>query len=149
MILLSLIYCCLLLRSFTKADTPITRKNVPNVGSAVQLGELYDATRDVLLISNLYTKETIEEKSTDLESKSAIYLEAVHQNLLLINGCFTTIPYYFLANYINIFHKIEIHTVILRGLNHHCFKSYDTNVNISFSGIFPFLNKNTHSCNDY
>jgi len=68
MILLSLIYCCLLLRSFTKADAPITRKNLPNVGSAVQLGELYDATRDVLLISNLYTKETIEEKSTELKT---------------------------------------------------------------------------------
>jgi hypothetical protein len=68
MILLSLIYCCLLLRSFTKADTPITRKNVPNVGSAIQLGELYDATRDVLLIKNLYSRETIENNSTDLET---------------------------------------------------------------------------------
>ena len=77
MILLSLIYCCLLLRSFTKADTPITRKNVPNVGSAIQLGELYDATRDVLLIKNLYSRETIENSSTDLESKSAIYSMAI------------------------------------------------------------------------
>ena len=77
MILLSLIYCCLLLRSFTKADTPITRKNVPNVGSAIQLGELYDATRDVLLIKNLYSRETIENNSTDLESKSAIYSMAI------------------------------------------------------------------------
>ena len=74
MIILSLIYCCLLLRSFTKADTPITRKNVPNVGSAVELGELYDATRDVLMINNLFTRETIEEKSTILKSKSAVYL---------------------------------------------------------------------------
>ena len=74
MIILSLIYYCLLLRSFAKADTPITRKNVPNVGSAVELGELYDATRDVLMINNLFTRETIEEKSTNLESKSAIYL---------------------------------------------------------------------------
>ena len=74
MIILSLIYCCLLLRSFTKADTPITRKNVPNVGSAVELGELYDATRDVLMINNLFTRETIEKKSSNLKSKSAIYL---------------------------------------------------------------------------
>ena len=56
------------------AGTPITRKNVPNVGSAVELGELYDATRDVLMINNLFTRETIEEKSTNLSSKSAIYL---------------------------------------------------------------------------
>ena len=56
------------------AGTPITRKNVPNVGSAVELGELYDATRDVLMINNLFTRETIEEKSTNLTSKSAIYL---------------------------------------------------------------------------
>ena len=59
------------------AGTPITRKNVPNVGSAVELGELYDATRDVLMINNLFTRETIEEKSTNLTSKSAIYLRDV------------------------------------------------------------------------
>merc|ERR1711971_68729 len=77
MIILSLMYCCLLLRSFTKADTPKTRKYVPNVGSAVELGQLYDATRDVPMINNLFTRETIEEKSvnlTTLYSKTKIFV---------------------------------------------------------------------------
>ena len=37
---------------------------------------------------------------------------------------------FFFANYINTFHKTEVHRVILRcwtGLNLHWFKSYDTN----------------------
>ena len=57
-------------------------------------------------------------------------------NLWLINGHFTTISGHFLANYIKIFQKTEIQTVILRcfvGLNLNWIKSYGiTLVQISF-----------------
>ena len=41
-------------------------------------------------------------------------VETVAQNLLLINDYFKTISSHFLRSYINIFHKKEIQTVILR-----------------------------------
>ena len=40
-------------------------------------------------------------------------LETVNQNLQLINGRFTTISSHFFANYMNIFHKTEVQTIIL------------------------------------
>ena len=43
------------------------------------------------------------------------------------NGCFTTISGHFFGNYMTIFHKTEVQTVILRcltGLNHDWFKSW-------------------------
>ena len=52
------------------------------------------------------------------------------QNLRLINGRFPTISSHFFANYMNIFHKNEVQTVILRcwtGLKLNWFKSYGTN----------------------
>ena len=39
---------------------------------------------------------------------------AVVQNLRLINGRFPTLSSHFFTNYMNIFHKIEVQTVILR-----------------------------------
>ena len=56
-------------------------------------------------------------------------IEPDAQNLLLINVRFPTISSHFFANYMNICHKPEVQTVILRcwtGLNLNWFKSYDT-----------------------
>ena len=56
-------------------------------------------------------------------------IETDYQNSWLINGRFTTISGHFFGNYLNTFHKIDVQTVILRGLkglNHNWFKSYDT-----------------------
>ena len=47
-----------------------------------------------------------------------------------LNVCFTTISSHFFGNYMNIFHKTEVKTVILRcwtGLKLNWFKRYDTN----------------------
>ena len=41
-------------------------------------------------------------------------LQLTHQNLKVINGHFTTVSGHFFANYMNIFQKTEIQTVILR-----------------------------------
>ena len=41
-------------------------------------------------------------------------LEIDYQNLHQINGHFTTISGHFCANYMKIFHKMEVETVILR-----------------------------------
>ena len=49
-------------------------------------------------------------------------------NLCFRNGHFSTFSGYFFANYMNIFHKTEVQTVILRcqmGLNLIWFKNYD------------------------
>ena len=69
------------------------------------------------------------------------------QNLRLTNGPFTTISSYFFANYINIFHKTEVQTVILRcwmGLNLNWFKSYDTKCKYIFSDLANLRNVNGH-----
>ena len=55
--------------------------------------------------------------------------EIDNQNLHLINGRFTTISDHFCANYMIIFHKTEIQTIISRcwpSLNHDWYYSYDT-----------------------
>ena len=44
----------------------------------------------------------------------AVEVEPDAQNLLLINGRFPTISSHFFANYMKIFYKTEIQTVILR-----------------------------------
>ena len=43
--------------------------------------------------------------------------EIDHQNLHLINGQFTTLSGHFCANYMKIFHKTEVQTVIFEVLN--------------------------------
>ena len=56
-------------------------------------------------------------------------LETGHQNLRQLNCSFTTISSHFSGIYINVFHKTEIQTVILRcwmGLYLNLFKIYDT-----------------------
>ena len=58
------------------------------------------------------------------------YIESDALNLWLINGRFLTISSHFFAKYMNIFHKTEVQTVILRcwtGLKLNWFKSYDSN----------------------
>ena len=65
-------------------------------------------------------------------------IEGVTKNLRMINGCFMTTSGHFFSNYINIFHKTEVQTVIvmcLTGRNLNWFKSYDTKCQY----IFPFL----------
>ena len=60
-------------------------------------------------------------------------LDGDAQNLLLINGCFTTIFVHFFANNKKLFHKTEIPTVILRCfscLNYNWIKSYDVKHNV-------------------
>ena len=55
-------------------------------------------------------------------------IETGQQNLRLIKGRFPTLSGLFFAKYINIFHKTEIQTVILKlrmRLNLNWFKSYD------------------------
>ena len=52
-----------------------------------------------------------------------------HKDLQLINGRFMTIFGHFFANFIYIFHKTEVQTVIFRcltGLDLNLIKSYDT-----------------------
>ena len=56
-------------------------------------------------------------------------IEGVSRNFRIINGRFKTTSGHFFANYINIFHKTKIQTVILRckiGLNLNWCKGYDT-----------------------
>ena len=64
-------------------------------------------------------------------------LEGDIKNLQFKNGRFTTISDHFFVNYMKIFHKTEILTVILRCLtclNLNWIKSYDTKLK-----LFPFL----------
>ena len=42
------------------------------------------------------------------------YIESDAQNLRLIDGCLQTISSHFFAKYMNMFHKTEVQTVILR-----------------------------------
>ena len=66
--------------------------------------------------------------SCSLKTRKKYILEGVSQNLQLINGRFLTTSGHFFGNYINIFHKTEIQTVILRCivcLNVNWIKSYD------------------------
>ena len=59
-------------------------------------------------------------------------IEGVSPNLRLINGSFLTLSSHLFANYMIIFHKTEVQTVILRcwmGLYLNWFKSYDTKCN--------------------
>ena len=59
-----------------------------------------------------------------------MYVEGVSKVSRLTNCRFTTISSQISAIYINIFHKTEVQTVILRcwtGLYHNWFKSYDKN----------------------
>ena len=65
-------------------------------------------------------------KSYDTKCK---YFSSDLANSWNVNGCFSTISSQFFAIYINIFHKTEVQTVILRcwmGLNLNWFKNYDT-----------------------
>ena len=66
-------------------------------------------------------------------------LEGDIQNLQFINGHFMTISGHFFVNYMNIFHKTEISTVILRCLtylNLNWIKSY--NIKYKFSHFWFF-----------
>ena len=54
------------------------------------------------------------------------YIETVFQNFQMTNGRITNISGHFFANYMDIFHKTEVQTTILRFLtylNLSCFKS--------------------------
>ena len=69
-------------------------------------------------------------------------IETGRQNLQLTNVCSTTIFSQFFANYINIFHKTEVQTVILRcliGLNCNWFKIYATKHKYLCFQIFAIL----------
>ena len=70
-------------------------------------------------------------------------LEIHHQNLHLIKDHFTTISGHFCVNYVKIFHKMEVQTVILRcltSLNHDWYNSYDTKCKLN-----PKKQKNTNA----
>ena len=56
-------------------------------------------------------------------------LEIHHQNLHSVKDHFTTISGHFCVNYVKIFQKMEVQTIILRcwtSLNHDWYNSYDT-----------------------
>ena len=66
------------------------------------------------------------------------------ENLLLINGHLGTISGHFLANYINIFHKIELQTIImmcLTCLNLFWIKSYNIKYNFCHFLFLQFCKK--------
>ena len=68
-----------------------------------------------------------------------------------LNVRFMTISSHFFSNYINIFHKIEVQTVILRccrGLKLCWIKSYDTNANKRKNAKMCKKNLKTHYTNE-
>ena len=87
------------------------------------------------------SKSNLVQKLWPNRKNAKIKARLTHQNLKLINGHFTTISGHFFANYVSIFHKTEIQTVILRcfmSLKLNWCKSYDAkwekaeNLNESF-----------------
>ena len=66
-------------------------------------------------------------------------LEGDSQNLWLKNGRLPTLSSHFFANYMNIFHKTEVQTIIFRcwpGLYLNWYKSYEKNTQIFPSPVF-------------
>ena len=72
------------------------------------------------LMGNFSGKKTYEEElkkskcsfKKDLHSVRQLKVEGDSQNLPMINGHFKTVPGHFFDNYINIFHKTKVETVI-------------------------------------
>ena len=82
-----------------------------------------------LMGQNLNWSKNYDTKCTLRPRKILAKSDIDHQNLHLINGHFTTISVHFCANYMNIFHKVEVQTVILRywtSLSHDWYNSNDT-----------------------
>ena len=82
-----------------------------------------------LMGQNLNWSKSYDTKCTLRPRKILAKSEFDHQNLHLINGHFTTNSGHFCANWMKIFHKMEVQTVTLRcwtSLNHDWYNSYDT-----------------------
>ena len=80
---------------------------------------------------NLLWYKTYDQNAKNKSSANSQFYNwgLTHQNLKLMNSHFTIISGHFFANYVNIFHKTEIQTVILRclmSLKLNWCKSYDT-----------------------
>ena len=69
-----------------------------------------------LMGQNLNWFKSFDTKCTLRSGKILARLEIDHQNLHLINGYVRTISGHFCANYMKIFHKTEVQTVILMCL---------------------------------
>ena len=86
-----------------------------------------------LLTSFLMSKMSVSELLKNTKPWKTLLktlLKGDSQNLRLINGRFPTLCSHFFANYMTIFHKTEVQTVILRccmGLYLNWFNSYDRN----------------------